>query len=176
MAFFTSAVGVLKTLVIALGAGLGIWGVVNLMEGYGNDNPGAKANVIFFENRPGSDKTQTKEVWIYDYRTGIHHTLKQHPLKEEDLADFVECYKPGNIQDREETYDEETHPNGRWRRFAIDDLLNRDKTSLDITWIQTGEDISQVSLDYLLSSLREKSEVISEAVSQLEELLGDIED
>ena len=45
MAFFTSAVGVLKTLVIAHGAGLGIWGVVNLMEGYGNDNPGANAHV-----------------------------------------------------------------------------------------------------------------------------------
>ena len=43
MAFFTSAVGVLQTLVVALGAGLGIWGVVNLMEGYGNDNPGAKS-------------------------------------------------------------------------------------------------------------------------------------
>ena len=41
MAFFTSAVGVLQTLVIALGAGLAIWGVVNLLEGYGNDNPGA---------------------------------------------------------------------------------------------------------------------------------------
>lgn len=43
MAFFTSAVGVLQTLVIALGAGLAIWGVINLMEGYGNDNPGAKS-------------------------------------------------------------------------------------------------------------------------------------
>ena len=43
MAFFTQAVGVLQTLVIALGAGLGIWGVINLMEGYGNDNPGAKS-------------------------------------------------------------------------------------------------------------------------------------
>ena len=43
MSFFTSAVGVLQTLVIALGAGLAIWGVVNLMEGYGNDNPGAKS-------------------------------------------------------------------------------------------------------------------------------------
>ena len=43
MAFFASAVGVLQTLVIALGAGLGIWGVINLMEGYGNDNPGAKS-------------------------------------------------------------------------------------------------------------------------------------
>ena len=46
MAFFASAVGVLKTLVIALGAGLGIWGVVNLMEGYGNDNPGAKSQGV----------------------------------------------------------------------------------------------------------------------------------
>ena len=43
MAFFSSAVDLLQTLVIALGAGLGIWGVVNLMEGYGNDNPGAKS-------------------------------------------------------------------------------------------------------------------------------------
>jgi hypothetical protein len=43
MAFFNSAVGVLQTLVIALGAGLGIWGAINLLEGYGNDNPGAKS-------------------------------------------------------------------------------------------------------------------------------------
>jgi hypothetical protein len=43
MGFFTSAVGVLQTLVIALGAGLGIWGAINLLEGYGNDNPGAKS-------------------------------------------------------------------------------------------------------------------------------------
>ena len=43
VAFFNSAVGVLQTLVIALGAGLGIWGAINLLEGYGNDNPGAKS-------------------------------------------------------------------------------------------------------------------------------------
>ena len=43
MSFFNSAVGTLQTLVIALGAGLGIWGAINLMEGYGNDNPGAKS-------------------------------------------------------------------------------------------------------------------------------------
>lgn len=45
MAFFNSAVDVLQTLVIALGAGLGIWGAINLLEGYGNDNPGANAHV-----------------------------------------------------------------------------------------------------------------------------------
>ena len=46
MAFFNSAVGVLQTLVVALGAGLGIWGVINLLEGYGNDNPGAKSQGV----------------------------------------------------------------------------------------------------------------------------------
>ena len=46
MQFFTEAVNVLKTLVIALGAGLAGWGVVNLLEGYGNDNPGAKSQGI----------------------------------------------------------------------------------------------------------------------------------
>ena len=46
MEFFNSAIDVLQTLVIALGAGLGIWGVINLLEGYGNDNPGAKSQGI----------------------------------------------------------------------------------------------------------------------------------
>ena len=46
MAFFTSAVNILKTLVVAIGAGLGVWGVINLLEGYGNDNPGAKSQGI----------------------------------------------------------------------------------------------------------------------------------
>ena len=46
MAFFNQAITVLQTLVIALGAGLGIWGVINLLEGYGNDNPGAKSQVM----------------------------------------------------------------------------------------------------------------------------------
>ena len=45
MAFFNSAIGVLQTLVVALGAGLGVWGAINLLEGYGNDNPGANAQV-----------------------------------------------------------------------------------------------------------------------------------
>lgn len=46
MAFFTSAITTLKTLVVAIGAGLGVWGVINLLESYGNDNPGAKSQGI----------------------------------------------------------------------------------------------------------------------------------
>ena len=45
MGFFTTAISTLQTLVVALGGGLGVWGVVNLLEGYGNDNPGANAHV-----------------------------------------------------------------------------------------------------------------------------------
>ena len=132
--------------------------------------PGVKANVIFFENRPGS------EVWIYDYRTNVHHTLKQHPMTESDLADFLDCYNPGHIDERDETYSEDNNPDGRWRRFAIDEIMGRDKLSFDITWIKTGEDISEIALSDLLASIHEKSDAIADAVEQLEALLGDIED
>lgn len=136
---------------------------------------GVKANVIFFENRSGSEHMQTREVWIYDYRTGIHHTLKQKPMRESDLDDFVACYKPGAIHERVETYSEE-NPNGRWRKFTIDEILERDKLSLDITWIKTGEDISEVPLSELLAGIREKSDSIAEAVAELEALLEGIEE
>ncbi len=138
--------------------------------------PGVKANVIFFENRPGSKETQTKEVWIYDYRTGVHHTLKKKPLTEADLDDFVSSYKPGALHERSETYSEE-NPNGRWRRFSVeDDILKRDKVSLDITWIKTEEDISEIVLSDLVADIREKSDSIADAVKQLEVLLEGIED
>lgn len=136
---------------------------------------GVKANVIFFDNKPASPEWQTKEVWIYDYRTGVHHTLKQRPMTEENLHDFVDCYKPGRLPEREETWSE-NNPNGRWRKFTLEDILARDKASLDITWISTGEDISEVPLSELLAGIREKSDSIAEAVSQLEELLGGIEE
>lgn len=138
--------------------------------------PGVKANVIFFENRPGSEQVQTREVWIYDYRTGVHHTLKQHPMTEDDLTDFVACYKPGHLSERVETYSEDENPDGRWRRFNIDDIMSRDKLSLDITWIKTGEDISEVPLSDLLADIHEKSDTIADAVAQLEALLEGIED
>jgi len=57
-------------------------------------------------------------------------------LKLEDLKDFIECYHPENINKRKETYNSERNPEGRWRRFAYEDIIARDKTSLDITWIK----------------------------------------
>lgn len=107
--------------------------------------PGVKANVLFFDRKPAGPETQTKEVWIYDFRTNIHFTLKQHPMTDEDLADFIKCYNPENRYKRTETWSEE-NPDGRWRKFKVDDIFARDKTSLDIFWIK---DKSLADLDNL---------------------------
>jgi len=107
---------------------------------------GVKANVIFFDNKPSAKTPWTKEIWVYDYRTNIHHTLKKNPLKLEDLKDFIKCYNPGNRHKRKETYDEKKNPEGRWRKFSYDEIIARDKTSLDITWLK---DKSLADLDNL---------------------------
>ena len=107
--------------------------------------PGVKANVIFFDKKPASPARQTKEVWIYDFRTNIHFTLKQNPMSDADLRDFVSCYNPVNRHKRRETYSKK-NPDGRWRKFSVDEILKRDKTSLDIFWIK---DRSLADLDNL---------------------------
>ena len=107
---------------------------------------GVKANVLFFDGKPSSKEPWTKEVWVYDYRTNIHHTLKKNPLKLSDLKDFIDLYNPENRHKRTETYNAETNPEGRWRKFGYDEIIARDKTSLDITWLK---DKSLADLDNL---------------------------
>ena len=107
---------------------------------------GVKANVIFFDNREASPNPWTRDVWYYDYRTNIHHTLKKKPLRIEDLADFIKCYNPANRHERLETYNEETNPEGRFRKYSREELLARDKASLDVFWLK---DKSLTDLDNL---------------------------
>ncbi len=107
---------------------------------------GVKANVLFFDNRAASKEVATKEVWYYDYRTNIHHTLKRKPLRFEDLADFITCYNPANRHQRTETWHPEKNPEGRWRKFTYTELAARDKTSLDLFWLK---DDSLADLDNL---------------------------
>ena len=107
--------------------------------------PGVKANVLFYDKRPASPERQTKEIWIYDFRTNIHFTLKQHPMTDADLADFIACYNPENRHERTETWSPD-NPDGRWRKFSVDEILTRDKTSMDIFWIK---DKSLADLDSL---------------------------
>ena len=132
---------------------------------------GVKANVLFF-----SKGTATKDIWFYDYRTGIKHTLATNPMQRHHLDDFVECYKSDNLSSRKETYNAETNPNGRWRKYSCDDILERDKTSLDITWIKQSDDDNDYTLAELMSMIQEKSDNISKAVAELQKLMANIEE
>lgn len=107
---------------------------------------GVKANVLFFDNRAAGKGVATKGVWYYDYRTNIHHTLKRKPLRLEDLREFIDCYKSGTRQKRKETWDETKNPEGRWRKYSYEELIARDKTSLDLFWLK---DDSLADLDNL---------------------------
>lgn len=89
---------------------------------------GVKANVIFFDNKPAAKTPWTKEVWIYDFRTNIHFTLKTQQMKYNDLKDFLKCYNPQNRFKRKETE--------RFKKFCYDEILARDKTNLDIFWLK----------------------------------------
>lgn len=97
--------------------------------------PGVKANVIFFDKRPASPERQTKEVWVYDFRTNVHFTLKQHPMTDADLEDFIRCFHSENRHQRTETWSED-NSDGRWRKFSTQEILDRDKANLDIFWIK----------------------------------------
>lgn len=114
-------------------------------------SPGVKANVLFFDKRPASKDVQTKSLWVYDYRTNVHKTLKTKPLTKADLSDFVQCFKT-----RKE--------NERFREFAYDELKTRDKLNLDIFWLKDDslEDIE---------SLPEPDIIAQEIVENLEAAL-----
>lgn len=114
-------------------------------------SPGVKANVLFFDKRPASREAQTKELWIYDYRTNVHKTLKTKRLTHADLDDFVRCY-----HERQET--------DRFRRFSYDELIQRDKLNLDIFWLK---DDSLEDID----SLPEPDVLATEIVENLEAAL-----
>ena len=123
--------------------------------------PGVKANVIFFDNREASPNPWTREIWYYDYRTNVHHTLKKKTMRYEDLAEFIACYNPINRHERKATWDAEKNPEGRWRKFSYDELITRDKTSLDIFWLK---DKSLTDLE----NLPEPDELAEEIIENLE--------
>ncbi len=91
---------------------------------------GVKANVLFFDKHPprADGKPNSKDLWIYDYRTNIHHTLKKNPLQASDLDDFINSYSASNRSKRKES--------DRFKRFPVADLLKRDKLNLDIFWLK----------------------------------------
>lgn len=127
---------------------------------------GVKTNVLFF------DKGEpTKDIWVYDYRTGIKHTLATKPMTREHLQEFVDCYCAGHEADRVQLYSEE-NPNGRWRCFSEEEVQNAD--NLDFKWIDL-EEKDERTIAEVLEDMQAESDGIAEAVSRLKELLGGIE-
>jgi type I restriction enzyme M protein len=127
---------------------------------------GVKTNVLFFEKgKP------TKEIWVYDYRTGIKHTMATKPMTRAHLQDFVDCYCSGHEQDRVATYSE-TEPNGRWRCFSEEEVKNVD--NLDFKWIDL-EEKDERTIAEVLDDMQAEADGIAEAVGKLKELLGGIE-
>ena len=129
---------------------------------------GVKTNVLFFEKGE-----KTKDIWVYDYRTGIKHAMATKPMTRADLDDFVSCYCSGHMEDRKETYSEE-NPNGRWRKFSEDEVYSRDQLKLDFKWIDLTEK-DERTVSELLSEMQNKAIAINEAVLKLQEILGGID-
>lgn len=116
---------------------------------------GVRANVLFF-SRGG----KTSETWVYDYRTGVKHTLANNKLERRHLDDFVACYTQKKRTETE-----------RWHRFAVDELVKRDKTNLDLKWLkEQSDDDSDVSLKELLADMEKYRDTINKAVVELTEL------
>ena len=128
---------------------------------------GVKTNVLFF------DKGEpTKDIWVYDYRTGIKHTLATKPMTRADLNEFVECYCPGRFEDRKETYTKGDNPNGRWRCFTEEEVKKAD--NLDFKWIDFTEEDNRTIAE-ILNDMQSEADIINESLAQLKDLLGGIE-
>lgn len=135
---------------------------------------GVKTNVLFF-SRGKEDKGNTKEVWIYDLRSNMPSFGKTNPLKESDFDDFVKCYCADDFSKRKQTWSEE-NPDGRWRRYSYNEILKRDKTSLDISWIKTGDEVPDCSLNELLEEIKTKTDSIVTSVAKLQELIAEVKE
>jgi type I restriction enzyme M protein len=134
---------------------------------------GVKANVLFFDRKPGSDTAATKEVWYYDLRTNKHFTLKTRRLIRSDLDEFVECYRPENRHLRQATWTEAT-PDGRWRCYPLEEIMVRDKVSLDIFWLrdESLEDSANLPEPAILA--QEIADDLRSALEEVEGILGDL--
>jgi len=128
---------------------------------------GVKANVLFFDRKQVSENPWTEELWIYDLRTNRHFTLKQNPLRYEDLRDFIKCYNPEDRFNRQET--------DRFKAFTYDELMQRDKVSLDIFWLkdETLEDTENLpEPDVIALEITENLESALEQFSNIYEELA----
>ena len=136
---------------------------------------GVKANVIFFDRKPGAKEAWTKHVWIYDLRTNKDFTLKTRRMTRADLDEFVSCYRPGQRNNRKATWDEKKNPDGRWRLYTFEEIAARDKCSLDIFWLKDHslEDSANLPEPHVLAE--EIADDLRSALEQIESVLADLQ-
>jgi len=136
---------------------------------------GVKANVIFFDRKPAQKEPWTKRVWFYDLRTNKHFTLKQRRLTRSDLDDFVTCFNAKNRHKRKATWSEKK-PEGRWRAYTHDEIVARDKASLDIFWLrdESLEDSANLPEPHVLAE--EIADDLRASLEQIEDVLADLQE
>ena len=128
---------------------------------------GVQTNVLFF-----TKGEPTQDVWYYDYRTDVKHTLVSNPLTRKHLDDFVACYCADDMSKRKETYDKDTNPNGRWRKYSAKEILNRDLVNLDITWMTEAKSEEEtLTMDEVFERMEERVKIIQEAFDKLKKEL-----
>lgn len=134
---------------------------------------GIKTNVLFFERSPLTSKPATKKLWVYDLRTNMHFTLRTKRLEMSDLTDFVECYKAEDRNKRKATWSNK-NPNSRWRAFTYDELNSRDKSNLDLFWLDDENQDNLNSADNPNEIAAEIMEDLQAAILQLSEITTDL--
>ena len=134
---------------------------------------GVKANVLFFDRKPAAKTPWTTKLWVYDLRTNQHFTLKTKRMKRPDLDEFVKCFNPDNRNKRRSTWSEKK-PEGRWRAYPYEELVARDKCSLDLFWLRDDSLLDADNLPDPDVIAEEIAEDLRAAVEQIEEILGDL--
>lgn len=127
---------------------------------------GVKANVLFFNKKPArtDGRPWTSKLWIYDFRTNIHFTLKKNQLVRADLDDFVRCYNSQNILKRKET--------ARFKAYTYNDLMKRDRASLDIFWMKDSSVTDADSLPPPATIATEINRNLEFALDSMKEVLN----
>jgi type I restriction enzyme M protein len=135
---------------------------------------GVKANVLFFDRKPASPKPWTRKLWVYDLRTNQHFTLKTNPMKASHLEEFVSLYRSEDMNERQPTWSTGT-PDGRWRAYDYEELVNRDKCSLDLFWLKDDSLLDAENLPEPDEIAAEIAEDLRAALEQMEGILSDLE-
>ena len=148
---------------------------------------GVKANVLFFDRKPAQERAWTEKLWIYDFRTNKHFTLKENQLKRSDLDDFVARWFGLSVEEASRLFSRDQRPDAaatlsryqrketeRFKCFAYDDLVKRDKANLDIFWLkdESLEDSANLPAPDIIAA--EIVEDLEAALEQFAEIATDL--